>query len=160
MLLETPIFRTKLFLKAMTTRLMNSCRPGRTRPSNFYAGSPDLGEGLGPSTLRLLVACQVVVLVCSRVPGKSTAWPRAVNADIHTREHGYEEVYVPFLVNRDSMFGTDNSQFAEDPLSWKAIQALLIPLEVPVTNLFRIRFSVTTLWDRMAFSMLHTLFSE
>ena len=35
--------------------------------------------------------------------------------DVHTQEHGYEEVYVPYIVNSDSLFGTGQlPKFAED----------------------------------------------
>ena len=30
--------------------------------------------------------------------------------DIHTKEHGYEEVYVPYIVNKDSLKGTVSSR--------------------------------------------------
>jgi seryl-tRNA synthetase len=60
--------------------------------------------------------------------------------DVHTAEHGYEEVYVPYLVQADALFGTgqlpkfENDQFktTDDPPFY------LIPTaEVPVTNLER-----------------------
>ena len=35
--------------------------------------------------------------------------------DIHTSQHGYTEVYVPYIVNSDSLFGTGQlPKFAED----------------------------------------------
>ncbi|MGI9291461.1 MAG: serine--tRNA ligase [Gammaproteobacteria bacterium] len=60
--------------------------------------------------------------------------------DLHTREHGYEEVYVPYIVNRDSLFGTGQlPKFAEDLFALEGEQGFsLIPTaEVPVTNLVR-----------------------
>ncbi len=60
--------------------------------------------------------------------------------DLHTREHGYTEVYVPYLVNADSLRGTgqlpkfeaDLFRIQSDPPYY------LIPTaEVPVTNLVR-----------------------
>jgi seryl-tRNA synthetase len=62
--------------------------------------------------------------------------------DVHTREHGYTEVYVPYMVNADSMFGTGQlPKFEEDLFSTfkNADEKLyLIPTaEVPVTNLVR-----------------------
>jgi seryl-tRNA synthetase len=62
--------------------------------------------------------------------------------DVHTREHGYTEVYVPYLVNADSMYGTGQlPKFEEDLFSTfkNADEKLyLIPTaEVPVTNLAR-----------------------
>lgn len=57
--------------------------------------------------------------------------------DTHTQEHGYEEVYVPFLVNATSMQGTGQlPKFEEDLFSIPAQGLYLIPTaEVPVTNL-------------------------
>lgn len=62
--------------------------------------------------------------------------------DVHTQEHGYEEIYVPYLVNRDSLFGTGQlPKFAEDQFAIKGEQEYyLIPTaEVPVTNYARDR---------------------
>ena len=61
--------------------------------------------------------------------------------DIHTEEHGYQEMYVPYLVNQDSLYGTGQlPKFGEDlfhtELSGKKFS--LIPTsEVPLTNLVR-----------------------
>ncbi|ACX51188.1 seryl-tRNA synthetase [Ammonifex degensii KC4] len=59
--------------------------------------------------------------------------------DLHTREHGYEEVFPPFLVNRESMVGTGQlPKFAEDMFKVEGEDFYLIPTaEVPVTNLHR-----------------------
>ncbi len=60
--------------------------------------------------------------------------------DLHTREHGYREMYVPYLVNAESMKGTGQlPKFAEDSFAVKGDSGLyLIPTaEVPVTNLVR-----------------------
>ena len=62
--------------------------------------------------------------------------------DVHTREHGYTEVYVPYLVNADSMRGTGQlPKFEEDLFQVPRVDAdklYLIPTaEVPVTNLVR-----------------------
>lgn len=62
--------------------------------------------------------------------------------DIHVQEHGYEEVYVPHLVNRDSLIGTGQLPKFESELFKIAKSAdwYLIPTaEVPVTNLARDR---------------------
>jgi len=57
--------------------------------------------------------------------------------DIHTREHGYEEVYVPYLANERSLQGTGQlPKFAEDLFAVPAQGLHLIPTaEVPVTNI-------------------------
>jgi seryl-tRNA synthetase len=62
--------------------------------------------------------------------------------DLHTREHGYSEVYVPYIVNRESLVGTGQlPKFAEDLFRLHTEQELyLIPTaEVPVTNIARDR---------------------
>jgi seryl-tRNA synthetase len=60
--------------------------------------------------------------------------------DVHTREHGYEEIYVPFIVNRDSLLGTGQlPKFEEDQFRLHDDRDFfLIPTaEVPVTNIAR-----------------------
>ncbi|MBD5801699.1 Serine--tRNA ligase [Azoarcus sp. Aa7] len=61
--------------------------------------------------------------------------------DVHTREHGYTEVYVPYLVNAESMFGTGQlPKFEADlfAVPWDDGRFYLIPTaEVPVTNIVR-----------------------
>ncbi len=60
--------------------------------------------------------------------------------DTHTSEHGYTEVYVPFMVNADSLRGTGQlPKFEEDLFKLNGEQEYyLIPTaEVPVTNLVR-----------------------
>ncbi|HKV51973.1 MAG TPA: serine--tRNA ligase [Gemmatimonadaceae bacterium] len=58
--------------------------------------------------------------------------------DLATREHGYEEVWVPTLVNRRSMTGTGQLPKFEDDAYVTADDLFLIPTaEVPVTNLYR-----------------------
>jgi seryl-tRNA synthetase len=61
--------------------------------------------------------------------------------DVHTQEHGYVEVYVPYLVNKDSAFGTGQlPKFEEDLFAVPRgnERFYLIPTaEVPVTNMVR-----------------------
>ncbi|HUS24154.1 MAG TPA: serine--tRNA ligase [Candidatus Binatia bacterium] len=60
--------------------------------------------------------------------------------DLHTREHGYEELYVPYLVNSASARGTGQlPKFAADLFAVKGEQEWwLVPTaEIPVTNLLR-----------------------
>jgi len=60
--------------------------------------------------------------------------------DLHRREHGYEEVYVPYIVNRDSMTGTGQlPKFESELFALCGDQGFyLIPTaEVPVTNMVR-----------------------
>jgi seryl-tRNA synthetase len=58
----------------------------------------------------------------------------------HIDEHGYDEVYTPYLVNKDSLFGTGQlPKFSEDLFKIEGEQEFyLIPTaEVPVTNIAR-----------------------
>ena len=59
--------------------------------------------------------------------------------DTHTREHGYTEVNVPYLVNKESAFGTGQlPKFEEDLFHIEVQDFYLIPTaEVPVTNIAR-----------------------
>jgi len=59
--------------------------------------------------------------------------------DLHTKKHGYTEVFPPFLVNRKSMTGTGQlPKLEEDMYRLKDEDLFLIPTaEVPVTNIFR-----------------------
>jgi seryl-tRNA synthetase len=59
--------------------------------------------------------------------------------DLHARDHGYIEVFPPFMVNRDSMVGTGQlPKFAEDMFGIANTDFYLIPTaEVPVTNMYR-----------------------
>jgi len=59
--------------------------------------------------------------------------------DTHTREHGYEEVWVPVVVNRASMTGTGQlPKFEDDMYGIAGEDLFLVPTaEVPVTNLYR-----------------------
>ena len=59
--------------------------------------------------------------------------------DLHTQEHGYTEIYAPYLVNGTSMFGTGQlPKFHEDLFHVSADGYFLIPTaEVPVTNIVR-----------------------
>ncbi len=67
--------------------------------------------------------------------------------DTHINEHGYEEVYVPYIVNQDSLFGTGQlPKFAADLYQLEKNaehdtsdrDLYLIPTaEVPITNLLR-----------------------
>ncbi len=62
--------------------------------------------------------------------------------DTHTREHGYRETYVPFMVNADSLRGTGQlPKFEQDlfKLSGELDYYLIPTAEVPVTNLVRDR---------------------
>jgi seryl-tRNA synthetase len=60
--------------------------------------------------------------------------------DVHTQEHGYQEVYVPYLVNATSLTGTGQlPKFEQDlfKLCGESAYYLVPTAEVPVTNLVR-----------------------
>jgi seryl-tRNA synthetase len=103
----------------------------------------DLGEGLGQ--LDFAAAVKITGSRFTVMKGPLARLHRALAQfmlDVHTTEHGYTEVYVPYLVNADSMRGTGQlPKFEEDlfhvPRS-DADKLYLIPTaEVPVTNLLR-----------------------
>lgn len=80
--------------------------------------------------------------------------------NLHTQEHGYTEIYVPYLVNRDSLLGTGQlPKFEEDLFKLEGDQGLyLIPTaEVPVTNIARDRiFEDSELGDTGISFVCHT----
>ena len=60
--------------------------------------------------------------------------------DTHVTEHGYEEIYVPYMVNRESMRATGQlPKFEEDlfRVSGEDDYFLIPTAEVPVTNMVR-----------------------
>jgi len=60
--------------------------------------------------------------------------------DLHTREHGYTEVYVPYLVQSQALVGTGQlPKFEQDLFAVRSEQGfyLMPTAEVPVTNLVR-----------------------
>jgi seryl-tRNA synthetase len=69
--------------------------------------------------------------------------------DLHTKEHGYQEVSVPYLVNSDTLFGTGQlPKMKEDLFATTSEHGLyLIPTsESPVTNLVR---DEIVEWDKL-----------
>ena len=100
----------------------------------------DLGEGLGQIDFELgskITSSRFVVM-----QGDIARLHRALiqfMLDIHTTEHGYTEVNVPYLVNADSCMGTGQlPKFEEDLFHIKEHGFYLVPTaEVPVTNIAR-----------------------
>lgn len=100
----------------------------------------DVGEGL--KQLDFETAVKITGARFSLMKGPLARMHRALAQfmlDIHTQEHGYTEVYVPFLVNADSMRGTGQfPKFQDDQFHVCADELFLIPTaEVPVTNIVR-----------------------
>jgi len=102
----------------------------------------DLGQALGMmdfETAARIAAARFVVL-----SGGLARLHRALTQfmlDLHTREHGYREVYVPYLVNAQTLRGTGQlPKFAQDLFAVPEPGLYLIPTaEVPVTNLAQAR---------------------
>ena len=97
-----------------------------------------LEQGLDFETATKITGSRFVVMT-----GRTAKLHRALiqfMLDTHTREHGYTEVNVPYLVNADSLLGTGQlPKFEEDLFKLRGDQEYyLIPTaEVPVTNLVR-----------------------
>lgn len=100
----------------------------------------DLGENLG--ILDLERATKIAGSRFAILNGAGARLERAlVNfmLDVHTTEHGYTETLPPFLVNRKSLFGTNQlPKFEEDLFHIKDERefALIPTAEVPVTNYY------------------------
>ena len=101
----------------------------------------DLGAELGG--LDFDVAAKITGSRFSQMRGDLASLHRALTQfmlNTHIYEHGYEEVYVPYIVNRDSLFGTGQlPKFEEDLFKLEDDRGFyLIPTaEVPVTNIYR-----------------------
>jgi seryl-tRNA synthetase len=101
----------------------------------------DLGTALG--ILDLERATKIAGARFAILNGAGARLERALidfMLELHTREHGYLETLPPFIVNRDSLFGTGQlPKFEEDLFKLEDERGLyLIPTaEVPVTNYYR-----------------------
>jgi len=101
----------------------------------------DLGEGLG--LLDMSAAAKITGARFMVLRGDLARVHRALTQfmlDLHGNEHGYQELYVPYIVNRDSLFGTGQlPKFGDDLFGLQGEQDFfLIPTaEVPITNLVR-----------------------
>ena len=101
----------------------------------------DLGTALG--ILDLERATKITGARFAILNGAGARLERALidfMLDLHTREHGYQETLPPFIVNRDSLFGTGQlPKFEEDLFKLEDERGFyLVPTaEVPVTNYYR-----------------------
>ncbi|MDF2445172.1 MAG: serS [Moraxellaceae bacterium] len=101
----------------------------------------DLGEALG--LLDFETAVKIAGSRFSLLKGPLARLQRALTQfmlDTHTTQHGYQEVYAPYLVNADSLRGTGQlPKFEEDLFRTGGEKPYyLIPTaEVPVTNIVR-----------------------
>jgi seryl-tRNA synthetase len=123
------------------TRNVEIRRWGSPRPAQGMKDHVDLGEALGQ--MDFAAAAKVTGARFVVLKGALARMHRALTQfmlDLHTREHGYEEVYVPYLVNAQSMRGTGQlPKFAADLFHLQGEQDwwLAPTAEVPVTNLLR-----------------------
>ena len=111
-------------------------KPELRSPRTHY----DLGEALG--ILDFEHAARVSGSRFAFLLGEGARLERALvqfMLDVHTREHGYKEVWPPMLVNSASMVGTANlPKFADAAFKVEDRDLWLIPTaEVPVTNFHR-----------------------
>ncbi len=116
-------------------------RWGTAREFDFEVSDHvDIGERLGILDLE-----RAVKITGSRFAILNGAGARLERAlvnfmlEVHTREHGYTETLPPFMVNRKSLFGTNQlPKFEEDLFHIKDERgfALIPTAEVPVTNYY------------------------
>tara|TARA_S200000501_G_scaffold250728_1_gene234920 strand:- start:3689 stop:4915 length:1227 start_codon:yes stop_codon:yes gene_type:complete len=102
------------------------------KPHSFFIDKTDKGRGVKIAKSRFTVLSGEIAKL-HRVIGQFMI-------DIHTNEHGYEELYVPYIVNKASLIGTGQlPKFEEDlfKLTDNADLYLAPTAEVPVTNLHR-----------------------
>ena len=101
----------------------------------------DLGTALG--ILDLERATKITGARFAILNGAGARLERALinfMLELHTREHGYRETLPPFIVNRDSLFGTGQlPKFEQDLFKLEDERGFyLVPTaEVPVTNYYR-----------------------
>ncbi|TFH91831.1 serine--tRNA ligase [Vibrio ouci] len=107
----------------------------------------EMGGGLDFASATKITGARFIVM-----KGQFARLHRAIAQfmlDLHTEEHGYSEMYVPYLVNSDSLFGTGQlpkfgkDLFHTEPLEEKVNDeeprklSLIPTAEVPVTNMVR-----------------------
>ncbi|WPK53757.1 serine--tRNA ligase [Vibrio fluvialis] len=107
----------------------------------------EMGDGLDFASATKITGARFVIM-----KGQFARLHRAIAQfmlDLHTEQHGYTELYVPYLVNSDTLFGTGQlpkfgkDLFHTEPLAEKASDeeprrlSLIPTAEVPVTNLVR-----------------------
>ncbi|MBN3491715.1 serine--tRNA ligase [Vibrio neptunius] len=107
----------------------------------------EMGDGLDFASATKITGARFIVM-----KGQFARLHRAIAQfmlDLHTDEHGYTEMYMPYLVNSDSLFGTGQlpkfgeELFHTEPLTEKVNDeeprklSLIPTAEVPVTNMVR-----------------------
>ena len=101
----------------------------------------DLGDAL--NSLDFDTAAKITGSRFSQMRGDLATLHRVLTQfmiNTHIAEHGYEEVYVPYIVNRESLFGTGQLPKGEEDLFKLDDERdfyLILTAEVPVTNIYR-----------------------
>ena len=114
---------------------------GEPRKFDFEPASHwELGEKLG--ILNFEIAGKVSGARFSALKGAGAALERALISfmlDLHTQEHGYTEVFLPYLVTAQSLLGTGQlPKFSDEVFKMAEDDLYLIPTaEVSVTNMHR-----------------------
>lgn len=116
-------------------------RWGTPRPAAGARDHADLGEAMG--LMDFAAAAKITGARFTVLRAGLARLHRALTQfmlDVHAQEHGYEELYVPYIVNAASLRGTGQlPKFGEDLFALKGDQdwRLIPTAEVPVTNLLR-----------------------
>ena len=117
-------------------------RPAGELPSFSFQPQPhwELAESLGIIDFQRgvkLAGSRFFVLVGlgSRLQRALISWM----VDLHTREHGYQELYLPYMVNRATATGSGHLPKFEDTMYHDDEDDLwMVPTaEMPITNLYR-----------------------
>ena len=141
------------FVKALPNPPDDSVPPGRDETANVelrrwqepsdFNFEPLDHVALASGSLDLEAAAKIAGSRFSVLRGPLARLHRALTQfmiDTHVQEHGYEEVYVPYLVDRHTLIGTGQLPKFEDDLfaiDGERDQFLIPTAEVPVTNLIR-----------------------
>ena len=100
----------------------------------------ELGESLG--IIDLARGAKITQARFYVLKGKGAQLQRALVAwmlDFHTQKHGYEEIYLPYLVNRDTVIASGHlPHFEENMYHDQEDDLFMVPTaEAPITSLFR-----------------------
>ena len=141
------------FVKGLPNTPDDSVPPGRDEADNVelrrwlepsgFNFEPRDHVSLAATSLDLEAAAKIAGSRFSVLRGPLARLHRAITQfmiDTHVREHGYEEVYVPYVVDRHTLVGTGQLPKFEDDLfaiEGERDQFLIPTAEVPVTNLVR-----------------------
>jgi seryl-tRNA synthetase len=126
---------------ASTEENVEMRRSGTPRTFDFpVKDHVDIGAALG--MLEFDAAAKIAGARFSVIKGPLARLHRALAQlmlDTHTQEHGYTEVYVPYMVNSESANGVSSlAKFKDDLFKIEGRDLYLIPTaEYPVTNLVR-----------------------